>query len=36
MVGAVKDNGVVHIFHAMTPPSQKTLQEIGLIGRLNK
>ena len=36
MVGAVKDDGVEHIFHAMTPPSQKTLQEIGLIGRLSK
>ena len=28
MVGAVKENGVVHIFHAMTPPSEKTYDEL--------
>ena len=33
LVGAMTDGGVVHIFHAMTPPSKKTLQETGLIGR---
>jgi hypothetical protein len=33
IVGAVQDSGVVFIFHAMTPPSQKTLRGIGLIGR---
>jgi hypothetical protein len=31
MVGAVKENGVIHIFHAMAPPSHKTLRELGLI-----
>ena len=32
MVGALLANGTVHVFHAMTPPSKKTLQEIGIIG----
>jgi hypothetical protein len=30
MVGAVLTDGTVHVFHAMTPPSKKTLQEIGI------
>ena len=30
MVGAVNRDGVVHIFHAMTPPSKRTLRELGL------
>jgi hypothetical protein len=33
MVGAIKESGVIHIFHAMTPPSRKTLQEVGLTGK---
>jgi hypothetical protein len=32
MVGAVLGDGTVHVFHAMTPPSKKTLQEIGITG----
>jgi len=32
MVGSVMENGIVHIFHAMTPPTKRTLQEVG-IGR---
>jgi hypothetical protein len=31
MVGAIKEHGVIYIFHAMTPPSRKTLHELGLI-----
>ena len=30
MVATVKDDGTALIFHAMTPPSAKTLQETGL------
>jgi hypothetical protein len=30
MVGAVRENGTIYIFHAMTPPSHKTFQEVGL------
>ena len=30
MVGAVLADGTVHVFHAMTPPSKKTLIEIGI------
>ncbi|MCL2757474.1 MAG: hypothetical protein FWD43_05295 [Coriobacteriia bacterium] len=29
MVGSVTRSGTVHIFHAMTPPSKKTLEEVG-------
>ena len=32
MVGSALDEGTVHVFHAMTPPSRKTLRETG-IGR---
>jgi hypothetical protein len=32
MVGAIKESGMVYIFHAMTPPSRKTLHEVGLTG----
>lgn len=31
MVGAHRANGETIIFHAMTPPSSKTLREAGLI-----
>ena len=30
MVGTVLENGGVHVFHAMTPPSNKTYRETGL------
>jgi len=30
MVGSVKEDGVVLIYHAMTPPSKKTLEEVGI------
>ena len=30
MVGVVQESGSVCIFHAMTPPSRKTLRETGL------
>jgi len=29
MVGSVTRSGAVHIFHAMTPPSKRTLEELG-------
>lgn len=31
MVGVEKQDGTVLIFHAMTPPSKKTLREVSLI-----
>lgn len=31
MVGVEKENGTVLVFHAMTPPSKKTLREVSLI-----
>ena len=31
MVAALEEDGSVLVFHAMTPPSKKTLREIGLI-----
>lgn len=30
MVAAVEEDGTMVIFHAMTPPSKKTLREVGL------
>ena len=30
MVGSVLGDGTVHVFHAMTPPSSKTFQEVGM------
>lgn len=30
MVGIVLENERVHVFHAMTPPSKKTLRETGM------
>jgi len=30
MVGALTENDKVHLFHAMTPPSAKTLAEVGI------
>jgi hypothetical protein len=30
MVGAVMEDGRVHVFHAMTPPSRKTYREVGI------
>lgn len=30
MMGAVNADGIILVFHAMTPPSAKTLREIGL------
>jgi len=30
IVGSVMENGTVRLFHAMTPPSKKTLQEVGI------
>ena len=31
MVATEEDDGTKHIFHAMTPPSEKTLRETGFI-----
>lgn len=31
MVAVVEENGTVFVFHAMTPPSKKTMREAGLI-----
>ena len=33
IVAAREDNGSVLVFHAMTPPSKKTLKELGFIRR---
>ena len=30
VVGATGADGSVHVFHAMTPPSKKTMRELGL------
>jgi len=30
MVASVTESGTVHLFHAMTPPSAKTLREVGI------
>ncbi len=32
MVGVAEETGAIRIFHAMTPPSKKTLREAGLVG----
>ncbi|RRF89715.1 MAG: hypothetical protein DUD33_06290 [Coriobacteriaceae bacterium] len=32
MVSVVEDDGTILIFHAMTPPSKKTLFELGIRG----
>lgn len=31
MVAVIEENGTVFIFHAMTPPSKKTLHEAGIL-----
>ena len=31
MVATEDANGKMHIFHAMTPPSERTLRELGII-----
>ena len=30
IVGTALEDGTVHVFHAMTPPSRKTLRETGI------
>ena len=33
MVASEEDDGTMLVFHAMTPPSAKTLEELGIRGR---
>jgi hypothetical protein len=33
MISAREDDGAMMVFHAMTPPTKKTLRELGLVER---